>query len=210
MVVLNSAVRIGIIAEDKNDIEVMYELTCKLIKEKDFSFLHFVGHGCGKLKRKCRTWAENLLLRGCSYIVVLHDLDRCDENQLRNTLELQLKDIDSEDTLILIPVEELEAWLLSDAEALKSVFNMKHLPKIPYWPEKIAGPKEFLATIVKRNSNSQYVNTIHNRSIARKLSVSEIRRCPSFSRYSNFLATHFSIILPPTLSSSRKRQRRRS
>ena len=50
------AVRIGVIAEEKNDIDVIYELTCKIIKENQFSFSHFIGHGCGKVRKKCNAW----------------------------------------------------------------------------------------------------------------------------------------------------------
>ncbi len=71
--------RIGIIAEEASDVEVLYELTCKLMNENMFSFKKFIGHGCGKLHRKCTAWAENLLLRGCSHLVVIHDLDNNDE-----------------------------------------------------------------------------------------------------------------------------------
>jgi hypothetical protein len=207
---LTRATRIGIIAEEKNDVEVIYELTCKIMKEENFAVSSFVGHGCGKLRRKCRAWAENLLRRGCSQIVVVHDLDRCDEKQLRTTLEQQLEGLESKQTVVLIPIEELEARLLSDAQALKTVFNMRRSPTIPHWPEKIVSPKEFLASIVKQNSNSLYLNTIHNRSIAKKLSISNLDRCPSFSPYPKFLGADFSTAAPRVQSASRKRRARRS
>ena len=70
------SVKIGIIAEENNDADVMYELTCKMIKEEYFSFRKFAAHGCGKLLRKCSAWAENLLTRGCSFLIIVHDLDK--------------------------------------------------------------------------------------------------------------------------------------
>ena len=39
--------RLGVIAEEYNDIDVLYEYTAKLIAENSFRFLPFVGHGCG-------------------------------------------------------------------------------------------------------------------------------------------------------------------
>lgn len=185
------AVRIGVIAEEQNDVDVIYELTCKLIKENQFSFLRFLGHGCGKVRRKCRVWAQNLIDRGCSHIVIVHDLDKRDEKELRAMLEKEIKDVNLGQQVILIPNEELEAWLLSDPKSLRTVFNMRRLPKVPKSPEKISGPKEFLANVVRQNSKSLYLNTVHNRRIARSLSISTLNRCPSFSLYPKFLETVF-------------------
>ena len=123
-------VKIGVIAEEYNDIDVLYEFTCKLTLERNFSFSKFVGHGCGKLKRKCRAWSHNLIRRGCSHLVVMHDLDNNDEDRLRKELENSLSDITFTGHLILIPVYEIEAWLLSDSLALKQTFGMKKTPKI--------------------------------------------------------------------------------
>lgn len=46
--------RIGVIAEEASDIDVLYELTCKLTKENMFSFKRFIGHGCGKLRKNAQ------------------------------------------------------------------------------------------------------------------------------------------------------------
>ncbi len=185
------AVRIGVIAEEKNDVDVLYELTCKIIKENHFAFSNFVGHGCGKLRRKCKAWARTLLDRGCSHIVVIHDLDTHNEKCLRAMLEGEIAELRGAVKVVLIPNEELEAWLLSDSDALKIAFNMRKLPKIPRWPERIDSPKEFLAEVVRQNSRAQYLNTVHNRQIAKALAISKLARCPSFSPYPRFLDVVF-------------------
>ena len=188
---MNKAVRIGVIAEEKNDVEVIYELTCKVIRENQFLISKFLGHGCGKVRGKSQAWAQNLLAGGCLHLVMVHDLDTRDEQALRTLLENKIDDSDFEQKVILIPVEEIEAWLLSDSEALKTVFNMRKLPKVPRWPEKIKNPKEFLGEVVRKNSKSQYLNTIHNKHIANALSISKLNRCPSFSPYPEFLKSAF-------------------
>jgi len=98
--------KIGVIAEDNNDVDVLYEITCKLTKENSFSFKKFVGHGSGMLRRKCTAWAKNLLLRGCTHLVVLHDLDENNENELRKKLNDCVKNIKFKGYVILIPVKE--------------------------------------------------------------------------------------------------------
>ncbi len=155
--------------------------------ENRFSFSHFVGHGCGALRRKCRAWAENLVKRGCDCIVVVHDRDRNDEDRLRSDLEARIDGVAMRVSVVVIPVEELEAWLLADPDAIMAVFRMRKRPRIPTRPERIESPKEYLARIVGKDSKSQYINTIHNRRIAKEQKIETLARCPSFSRYPAFL-----------------------
>ena len=39
------SIKIGVIAKEINDVEVLYEYTAKLIPENGFAFAQFVGHG---------------------------------------------------------------------------------------------------------------------------------------------------------------------
>jgi len=182
--------RIGVIAEENNDVEVLYELTRKLTDDHAFSFKKFVGHGCGALRRKCTAWAVNLLRRGSTHLVVLHDLDTNDENQLRSELEHCVQDIGFDGYIILIPRREIEAWLLVDGKALKSVFSMSKIPKVPTNPEEIERPKEKLRDIVWKAAAKRYVNTIHNPKIAAESRISKILVCKSFRPYPQFIAEH--------------------
>ena len=182
----NKVLKIGVIAEETNDIEVLYEYTLKLVAENSFSFNRFVGHGCGALRRKCRAWADNLAKRGCSHIVVIHDSDGGDEKKIRMDLERKLKGV-SGLSVVLIPVEEVEAWLLADPEAIKTVFKMRKTPRVSLHPERIHDPKEYLRDLVAKGSKSHYINTIHNKKIAAQQRLDSLDRCPSFSHYPKFL-----------------------
>ena len=181
--------KIGVIAEEYNDVEVLYELTCKLIKENSFSFSKFVGHGCGKLRRKCTAWAENLLKRGCVHLVVLHDLDHNHEDNLRLELTRCVRSIGFKGCVILIPRQEIEAWLLVDAKAIQTVFNMKKIPNLPTRPEEISSPKEKLRDIVWRSAQKHYVNTIHNKKIAAASRITKVKTCKSFLPYPAFVSS---------------------
>jgi hypothetical protein len=178
---------IGVIAEEANDVDVLYEFTCKLVGERRFSFKHFVGHGCGKLRRKCSAWAENLLQRGCTEIVVVHDLDENDEGALRKELTRAIENTGCKAYVILIPTHELEAWLLVDAIAIQKVFAMAKLPRLPPRPETVPHPKEKLRDIVWQASRKRYVNTIHNRKIAAASRIAMLSACASFSPYPKFI-----------------------
>ena len=181
------AAHIGVIAEEQNDVDVLYEFTSKIIPENAFSFRRFIGHGCGKLRHKCNAWAQNLIRRGCSHLVVMHDLDVNDENTLRHQLEESIRGLAFTGSLVLIPVHEIEAWLLCDGAALRHVFSMKKQPKVPSNPEGIQSPKEHLRDLVWRTSRKHYVNTIHNRRIAASIPVASLRVCRSFDPYPRFL-----------------------
>lgn len=181
----------GVIAEEKNDVEVIYQLTCKLVQKRSFKFHQFIGHGCGKVRKKCRAWAKNLIARGCTHIVVLHDLDEFNENELREELEVSIRDLRYTASIILIPVYEIEAWLLFDPDAIRKAFSMTKTPKVPRRPEIIKDPKEKLKEIVWHNSRKYYVNTIHNQRIAALMDISKLSNCNSFRLYPQFISIHF-------------------
>lgn len=183
----SKVLKIGVIAEEDNDVDVLYEFTSKLIAKKSFSFKQFVGHGCGKLRRKCGVWANNLHQRGCSHLVILHDLDVWKENELRAILDKSITGVAFRLSVVLIPIQELEAWLLSDAQALRKVFGMRQDPKTPARPERIASPKEYLGRLIWKSTKARYLNTIHNKKIAAETRIPSLAKCPSFSRYPIFL-----------------------
>ena len=146
---------IGIIAEDQSDVDVMYELTKKLVETKLFSFKKYLGFGCGKLRHKCSAWAKNLLSRGCNHLIVLHDLDKNNEKELDEELNNYVWDVGFKRYVILIPIHEIEAWLLADPEAIKMALNLSSIPNAPKQPESIRDPKERLRDIVWKTNKKQ-------------------------------------------------------
>lgn len=183
------AVRIGIIAEDISDIEVL-KILAKKVSKKTFSVSHFVGKGCGPLARKTPGWCKNLWLKGCTHILLVHDLDRNNLDDLRLRLEAILRLAPQLFTAVVIPSEELEAWLLSDTVAISKVLNLPKKLKEIHHPEKVLSPKEHIGEMVRKSSNSQrtYINTVHNCLIANEMDINKITaKCPSFSGFSNFL-----------------------
>lgn len=178
---------IGIIAEEQNDIDVLNKITAKLIQKQQFAFKYFIGHGCGRVRRKCSAWATNLLKRGCNHIVIIHDLDENDEKQLRDEIDSLIRSVALKAYLILIPVKEIEAWLLADSEAIRKAFSMDKTPKVPKAPEKVLRPKENLRDIVWKYSKKRYVNTIHNVKIAEYALIKKLNICESFTPYPIFI-----------------------
>lgn len=65
---------IGFIAEDLSDVEVLKILAGKLTSRR-FTSSHFVGKGCGPLRKKIPGWCRAFETKGVSSVVVVHDLE---------------------------------------------------------------------------------------------------------------------------------------
>jgi hypothetical protein len=184
--------RVGIIAEDDSDVDAAKVLIRRVAETSSIGVKRFVGQGCGKIKRKCLSWATTLKSKGCQYLILIHDLDRNDLQQLRDHLEAAISPSPIATYLICIPVEEMEAWWLSDPQAIKKALNLKVAPKVTVHPQLIASPKEHIAELVRTCSKKtkMYLNTKHNEKIAEHLDLSKARKCDSFEPFFNFVREH--------------------
>lgn len=178
---------IGIIAEDNSDIDVIENILAKYTQRNQFSIKRWVGNGCAKLRSKCGIWTDTLFQRGCEHVLIFHDLDRNIETELRKTLLAKIPPAKFPKSVIVIPIEEMEAWLLSDSNAIKRTFNLKKLPKKVSNCECVSSPKEHLAGIVWTLGKKRYLNTIHNKSISEHATLENFRRCNSFKSFDRYV-----------------------
>lgn len=183
---------VGLIAEDDSDVSVV-EVLIRKIARKHFKTKQFVGRGCGKIVAKCRSWAIALGQRGCSLLIVLHDLDQRQEPALRTSLVDALNPCPIAHHAIVIPVRELEAWLLADHEAINRAMKLARPLNQIADPQGVARPKERLRDLIYSRSNhtTTYVNTIHNIRIAEQVSIARVRaRCSSFGPFEQFVSRY--------------------
>lgn len=185
---------VGIIAEDDSDVDAASVLIHRISERDSVGVRRFVGHGCGRIKRKCRSWAENLRAKGCRFLILIHDLDRNDLEVLRQQIEDAITPSPIMPHLVCIPVEEMEAWWLSDPEAIRSALNLRQSPQINGHPERISSPKERLGSIVRQYSQKTkvYLNTKHNVKIAEYLDLTKAKQCKSFVPFHDFVAKYLS------------------
>ena len=179
--------KIGVIAEDASDIAVIKEIFEKYMDSSEFSIKKFIGNGCGKLRNKCGAWAKMLSSSGCEHILVFHDLDRNSENELRENLSKKVSKVNYPNSIIVIPIEELEAWLLSDSKAIMEVFKLTKTPSKISNCEIIESPKEHLRDIIWALGKKRYLNTTHNQKIARNTSIDNFRRCQSYEPLDKYI-----------------------
>ena len=180
--------KIGIIAEDDSDVDVLREVTLILLKPHKIGFKKFVGHGCGRLRKKCGAWAKNLVEQGCPYIVVVHDNDAYDEQKLRSNIKKEIGPAKASDSVILIPKEEIEAWLMYDAKAIATAFKQNTLLKLPSNPEDVPDPKGCLGKLIEKKYERNYLHTVHNAEIAKHIRVSQLAKAVSFAPHPLFTA----------------------
>jgi hypothetical protein len=185
-------VRVGIIAEDESDVDAARVLMRRIAGSDRIGVKKFVGKGCGKIKRKCNSWASTLKAKGCKCLIVIHDLDRNGLVELREQIADALAPCPIDPHLICIPVEEMEAWWLSDPTAIHKALKLDTTPKVKGHPEKIASPKEHIGDLVNRCSKNRkvYLNTEHNAAIAAELDFERAKRCDSFTPFFAFVVKH--------------------
>lgn len=184
---------VGIIAEDDSDFISARVLIRRIGGIDNIRFHKFIGKGCGKIKRKCNAWANELNRKGCKTLVLIHDSDGKRLDILRAKLATALEPSPIKKNLICIPVQEFEAWLLSDPEAIKNGLNLRKKPVVKGPPEQINSPKEHLGLLIDRASNGEkiYLNTKHNVKIAELLSIERAKHfCPSFIPFYEFIQKH--------------------
>jgi hypothetical protein len=181
---------IGIIAEDNSDYETSKVLIKRIIKKDNISFKKAIGNGCGKIKRKALDYSRDLKNRGCNLLILLHDLDRNQLVTLKAELDCKLEDSYIQNYFVCIPIEEIEAWLLSDPNGIKVALNLRRAPNVKGQPEQIPSPKEKLEELVSICSNKEkvYLNTKHNELIASKICIDTVKqKCNSFQLLHDFL-----------------------
>jgi hypothetical protein len=180
---------VGIIAEDESDVNVINVLIRKMAR-KPFGLKRQIGKGSGRVRGKCRAWANTLKRRGCNLLIIVHDLDMRDLGQLYRALCEALGASPISDHAIIIPVRELEAWLLADHTAIQRAFRFRTpLGQIAN-PQAIQRPKEFLRDLIYQRSERRiiYLNSVHNVKIAEQCTTANLGRCESFRPLADFVA----------------------
>jgi hypothetical protein len=185
-------ISIGVIAEDSSDSSVVQILIRKYRRPRPSKCIPINARGAGRIRSKCNSWAKNLRERGCTRLILIRDSDQNNPQQLYDDLSAALAPSPIALHVIVIPVREIEAWLLADHAAIRNAMKIRGGTKRVANPEALARPKEHLRDCIYKWSGKtiRYVNTIDNTKIAAAASVNELKRCPSFRVFDSFVTTH--------------------
>jgi hypothetical protein len=125
-------------------------------------------------------------------LILVHDSDSADPRELAQELSTALRTCPIDPHVVVIPIREIEAWLLSDPNAIRDGLNLRSTPSRIANPETILDPKRKLREIIQSKSQGRkvYINTIHNARIAEHLALAQLRACRSFLPLEAFCADH--------------------
>lgn len=164
--------KVAVLAEDRTDadaIEVVIRRHRERLGLKPAKIQSWAAKGCARLRVKAEKRIRHYERKGFHKVVLVHDLDRCLETELRAMLE-QIRVPSTISHFICIPREELEAWFWSDGGVLNLVSRGKICQGIPEpWRKK--SPKEALEKLSRDENRIPRYSTAENCRLAEKLDL---------------------------------------
>lgn len=181
----------AVLGEHRSDAETLKVLIRKIARKPHLNVKIKGYEGGGELKRKgAKQITLFAQLYGCSRFVVCHDADGPNPTKKRQEIEELVTGPSGQQAscCIVIPVQELEAWVLADIGAVTHIFT-GWKPKPIKNPEAIASPKEYLEKLSSDGaSRPRYSHAVHNPRVAAHLDIQRLRRnCPSFMPLVDFV-----------------------
>jgi Domain of unknown function (DUF4276) len=166
------------------------DVLARKITKTRFAIRKAVGHGCGRLHKRALQWARELHRQQCSRLMLVCDLDENSLSDLSARLTKALEGCLIERRVVVIPVREIEAWLLADHEAINQAFKLRPALKQQANPQGIAHLKEHPGSLIDQRTarHIRYTNSIHNVRIAEHARVDRLlSRCTSFKGFEAFV-----------------------
>lgn len=178
----------AVLGEDRSDAETLATLVRRIrpnvgVKKKGFN-------SCAELVRKGARVLVALASDGVDRFVVCHDADGPDPTIKRDLVEKQVVQRSGLEIpiCIVIPVQEIEAWIIADELAIQKVILGFSLSPVLH-PETIQSPKEWLERESRgNNSKPRYSHATHNPRVAEHLDLNKVAgKCPSFKAFRDCL-----------------------
>lgn len=179
-----------ILAEDTNDVECLKVLIKRLnqsIKTKGKGF-----GCCGNMLNKGKRELETQVKRGYSKFIICYDRDKATVSERKREITQKITKnlgIKTGDICILIPSEEMEAWILADIKAVSKVLTSWRPTENFPTPESVRNPKEKLKQLSQtKKAKPLYIYTVHNQQIFQHINLDMVKnKCPSFKVLVDFV-----------------------
>ncbi len=180
----------GILGEDDSDAETLKVLVQRLAGNPRLTVKTKGYGGCSELLRKGAKQLQLFKMLSLTHFIVCHDADGPDPQPKRDEVIQRIVRPSgfTEDCCIVIPVQELEAWILADIECASKIFSSWHPSPIES-PERIFKPKEYLERVSKEGKQRpRYRHATHNERMALHLDLDKVaKKCPAFGTLVSFV-----------------------
>jgi len=176
----------AILAEDNSDKEFL-SIVLRRYYQSDNMTIKGKGYGgCSEMLRKGQRDVEAWLRKGVGRFVICHDADKSSPDSVYTDVIKRIVQPAGLERVccIVVPVEEIEAWVIADEEAVRHVIPT-FLFKGHHNPETISDPKEWLiAKSRAANGKPLYSPATFNPAVARHLRLDVVaKKCQSFTRF---------------------------
>lgn len=172
------------LAEDRSDVETLTVLIRRLAGNNSVPVRQKGYSGCSEMLRKGARQLQLFRdLGGCQRYVVCYDSDRDDPaTRHKRLIDEVIKPSGlTAPICALVPIQEIEAWILADVNAVTKVITGWVPNKEIHHPESIKDPKEHLEKMSRTNQRPRYSHATHNSKIAQYLDLDLVmNKCPSF------------------------------
>lgn len=183
--------RYAVLGEDLSDAESL-KVLIRRIACNDRLTVHTKGYGgCSELLRKGARDLDELSDGGYERFVVAYDADQQDPvarfAEARSCV-VERSHVASSACCVVVPIQELEAWLLADVAALSKKWRGWE-PKPIANPELIRDPKEHLERLSRDSKRRpRYSHATDNPWLAKQVNLALVEeKCPSFVVLADFV-----------------------
>jgi Domain of unknown function (DUF4276) len=159
----------GMIGEDDSDVETLKVIVRRLANNSNLPIMAKGYSGCAEMLRKGARQLQACCDSGCTKLIVCYDSDGCPVAERVSAVhEHIVKPFGgSKPYVVVVPVQELESWILADIKAVTRVFPSWR-PREVVSPELIRSPKEHLEKLSRdAKKRPRYSHATHNRVVAR-------------------------------------------
>jgi hypothetical protein len=179
----------AILGEDYSDVDTLKVILRRLRGDPHLPIRGKGYSGSGELLQKGCNQLLAFAELGCRHFVVCHDADGADPAPHHAQVAARIvKPAGVADRCcIVIPVQELEAWLLADIEAVSNLFDWQPHPIAN--PENVPSPKEHLEKLSRISKHrSRYNHAKDNPRLAEHIDLAKVsKKCRSFHPLEKFV-----------------------
>lgn len=139
----------AILGEDKSDVEMIDTLIRRIDGKSNLTVKKKGYEGCAEMLIKGSRHIKLFNDLGCSRFIICYDSDG-DNTHVRHqkiVSDVILKSGVKGSFCALVPIQEIESWILSDLKAITNIIPGWKPKEVFHHPETCNNPKEFLEKI---------------------------------------------------------------